>query len=59
METAVIVKVAVSAAPYSIDKPYDYFVINDTVENAVRELDAIMTAEHCKPKERMEIISGR
>jgi len=38
---------------------YDYFVINDTVENAVRELEAIMTAEHCKPKERMEIISGK
>ena len=38
---------------------YDYLVINDTVENAVRELDAIMTAEHCKPKERMEIISGK
>lgn len=38
---------------------YDYFVINDTVENAVNELDAIMTAEHCKPKERMEIISGK
>ena len=38
---------------------YDYFVINDTMENAVQELDAIMTAEHCKPKERMEIISGR
>lgn len=38
---------------------YDYFVINDNVENAVRELDAIMTAEHCKPKERMEIIHGK
>ena len=38
---------------------YDYFVINDTVANAVEELNAIMTAEHCKPKERMEIISGR
>ncbi|MDD5931821.1 MAG: guanylate kinase [Oscillospiraceae bacterium] len=38
---------------------YDYFVINDTVENAVQELDAIMTAEHCKPQERMEIISGQ
>lgn len=38
---------------------YDYFVINDTVENAVRELDAIITAEHCKPKERMEIINGK
>ena len=36
---------------------YDYFVINDNIENAVRELDAIMTAEHCKPKERMEIIN--
>ena len=38
---------------------YDYFVINDTVENAVGELNAIITAEHCKPQERMEIISGR
>lgn len=38
---------------------YDYFVINDSVENAVNELNAIMTAEHCKPKERMEIINGR
>lgn len=37
---------------------YDYFVINDTVEAAVRELDAIMTAEHCKPKERIEIINN-
>ncbi|BAK99525.1 guanylate kinase [Oscillibacter valericigenes Sjm18-20] len=38
---------------------YDYFVINDTVETAVAELDAILTAEHCKPSERMEIINGR
>ena len=35
---------------------YDYFVINDTVEEAVRELDAIITAEPCKPKERMAIL---
>ena len=33
---------------------YDYFVINDTVENAVAELNAIMLAEHCKVGERME-----
>ena len=32
---------------------YDYFVVNDTVENAVNELRAIMCAEHCKPAERM------
>lgn len=37
---------------------YDYFVINDTVDNAVRELDAIMMAEHCRPGERMEIIGS-
>lgn len=36
---------------------YDYFVINDTIENAVRELDAIMTAEHCKPKARMKLLA--
>ena len=42
-----------------IGPSYDYFVINDTVENAVGELDAILTAEHCKPSERMEIISGK
>ena len=35
---------------------YDYFVINDSVENAVRELNAIMTAEHCKPQDRMEVL---
>jgi len=37
---------------------YDYFVINDTGENAVTELDAIMTAEHCRTEEQMEIING-
>ena len=33
---------------------YDYFVGNDSVENAVRELRAILCAEHCRPGERME-----
>ena len=36
---------------------YDYFVINDSVENAVREINAIMLAEHCKPADRMKILS--
>ena len=38
-------------------RDYDYFVVNDTVENAVNELRAIMCAEHCKPAERMAILS--
>ena len=35
---------------------YDYFVINDSVEHAMSELDAIMTAEHCKPEERVKLL---
>ena len=35
METAEITKVAVSAAPYSIDKPYDYLVPEELLETAV------------------------
>ena len=36
---------------------YDYFVINATVEQAVREINAIMLAEHCKPSDRMDILN--
>ncbi len=35
METACIVKVAVSAAPYSIDKPYDYLVPESLADKAL------------------------
>lgn len=35
METAFIVKVAVSAAPYSIDKPYDYLVPPELLDSAI------------------------
>lgn len=38
---------------------YNYFVINDTVENAVGELRAIMCAEHCKPADRMDNILNK
>ncbi len=35
MESAAVVKVAVSAAPYHIDKPYDYLVPEDLESLAV------------------------
>ena len=38
-------------------RAYDYLVVNDALDTAVEELDAIMTAEHCRPGERMEILS--
>ncbi len=36
--------------------PYHYFVYNGIVEEAAKELDAIMTAEHCRSMERLEIL---
>ncbi len=36
---------------------YQYMVINDTVDEAVREVAAIMLAEHCRPGERMQLLS--
>ncbi len=35
---------------------YDYIVINDEVEHAVCELDAIMTAEHCRAADRCHTV---
>ena len=37
---------------------YHYFVINDSIQNAAMEVDAIMTAEHCRSIDRMEVIRG-
>lgn len=37
-------------------RDYDYFVVNDELETAVKELDAIMTAEHCRPSGRIELL---
>ena len=42
METAEIVKVAVSAAPYSIDKPYDYLVPETLWDRAVPGVRAVV-----------------
>ena len=35
---------------------YDYIVINDNVETAARELDAIITAAHCAYDDRKNIL---
>ncbi len=37
---------------------YDYFVINDSVDKAVAELDAILCAEHCRAADRISEIEG-
>ena len=35
---------------------YDYLVVNDTVEQAVREMEAIFLAEHCRPNDLIDEI---
>jgi len=35
---------------------YDYIIINDDVEKAAKELDAIITAERCRASERSEYL---
>ena len=41
---------------FAAAKDFDYFVINDTVDHAVSEIQAIMAAEHCRPDERLTLI---
>ena len=37
---------------------YDYLVINDTVEEAAAEIDAIIRAEHCRPADHLDRVLG-
>ena len=37
---------------------YDYLVVNDQVDNAVAELDAIMSAARCRVSARQEVIDN-
>ena len=41
---------------FAAARDFDYLVINDTVDHAVAEIRAIMTAEHCRPAERIGMI---
>ena len=42
---------------FAAAKDFDYFVINETVEQAVAEIRAIICAEHCRPDERLAMIN--
>ena len=37
---------------------YDYIVVNDTVDRAVEEILAILTAESCRKERRIDMIEG-
>lgn len=50
-------KKRLSAAPAEIDmgRQYDYVVVNDSIDNAVEKLKAIITAERCKAERNGEL----
>ena len=37
---------------------YDYIVVNDTVDHAVEEILAILTAESCRKERRLHLMEG-
>lgn len=37
-------------------KSYNYFIINNEVDVSVQELNAVITAEHCRPDERISCL---
>ncbi len=37
---------------------YDYIIVNDLIDVAARELDAIITAEHCRAADRMDYLKN-
>ena len=37
---------------------YDYIIVNDDADRAARELDAIITAEHCKAAQRADYLKN-
>ena len=43
---------------FSYAEGYNYVVINNTVEEAVRAIQAIICAEHCRPAQRIALING-
>ena len=50
-------RLARSREEFLLARYYDYLVINSDLERAVEEIRAIMTAEHCRAKERYDTIS--
>ncbi|MGI6577636.1 MAG: guanylate kinase [Eubacteriales bacterium] len=43
-------RLSIAEREYENVREYDYLVVNDTVDNAVCKLQAILTAEHCNLK---------
>ena len=53
-EEKILERLTTARREYAQAHKYDYIIINDVIEDAVRELDAILTAERCRSKYILE-----
>ena len=56
LEEKIIKRLETARAEYQVAPRYRYIVINHTVEAATQELEAIITAEHCKTVNRLHLL---
>ena len=51
-------RLMIARKEYTRARDYDYVVLNDTIEDAVSEIMAIVTAEKCKTRHRARLIES-
>ena len=57
-ETVITDRLEKARAEYKEIPNYDYLVVNDKVSHAVGEIEAILTADECRVKNRKYIVEG-
>ena len=48
----------IAKSEYRAAKKYDYIIVNDTIEHAVAQLEAIIYAERCRVNRRQQLLEG-
>ncbi|MFA6850506.1 MAG: guanylate kinase [Selenomonadaceae bacterium] len=55
-QESIMKRLKAASAEIKIGKNYEYVVVNDTVANAVRQIAAIVVAEHCKTERNLTLL---
>jgi len=55
-QDSIMKRLKAASAEIKIGKSYEYVVVNDTVANAVRQIAAIVIAEHCKTERNLTLL---
>jgi guanylate kinase len=55
-QESIMKRLEAASAEIKIGKNYEYVVVNDTVASAVRQIAAIVIAEHCKTERNLKLL---